>query len=266
VDQSRAALRAAQARNRQAEASLRRESDLLSKTTQRSPINGVIAHLPIRIGTFALANFQSTLLMIIADMSSINIEVRIDESDVTGVKAGQPVKVKVDALSDRTFSGVVSEIAASAVTRTGQTIAQTAVAGSQEAKDFKAVIHLINLTNQEKNRLRPGMSATAVITTDRRQNVPVVPLQALVEREAPKLRSGAGNRAGEKRPIKGVFVVRDDKAAFVQVETGIIGQDEIEITRGVKEQEEIITGPYRELRTLKDGELIDRQNGRANKT
>ncbi len=86
VAQSRAALRAARARVQQAQSSLRREFDLLSKTTQHSPINGVIAHLPIQVGTFALANFQSTPLMIIADMPSINIEVRVDETEVTGVK------------------------------------------------------------------------------------------------------------------------------------------------------------------------------------
>jgi HlyD family secretion protein len=170
VAQSRAALRAAQARAEQAQASLRRESDLLSKTTQHSPIKGVIASLPIQVGTFALANFQSTPLMIIADMSSINVEARVDETDVTSVKVGQKVEIKVDALGDRELEGEVAEIASSAVTRTGQTIAQTAVAGSQEAKDFKTVIRLSNLSEALKDRLRPGMSATAIITTDRRNN------------------------------------------------------------------------------------------------
>jgi HlyD family secretion protein len=120
VAQSRAALRAAQARAEQAHASLRRESDLLSKTTQHSPIKGVIASLPIQVGTFALANFQSTPLMIIADMSSINVEARVDETDVTSVKVGQKVEIKVDALGDRKLDGEVAEIASSAVTRTGQ--------------------------------------------------------------------------------------------------------------------------------------------------
>jgi HlyD family secretion protein len=263
VAQSRAALRAAQARADQAKASLRRESDLLSKTTQHSPIKGVIAHLPVQVGTFALANFQSTPLMTIADMSSINVEARVDETEITGVKVGQKVEIKVDALGDRELDGEVSEIAASAVTRTGQTIAQTAVAGSQEAKDFKAVIRLTGLSEELKDRLRPGMSATAIITTDRRNNAIAIPLQALVERELPQEKSGADKTAKKKQPVVGVFIVRDDRAIFTPVETGIIGQNEIEITRGLGDRQQIIIGPYRQLRMLKDGALISLNNDRA---
>ncbi|MGH9769459.1 MAG: efflux RND transporter periplasmic adaptor subunit [Blastocatellia bacterium] len=263
VAQSRAALRAAQARAEQAQASLRRESDLLSKTTQHSPIKGVIAHLPIQVGTFALANFQSTPLMIIADMSSINVEARVDEIEVTGVKVGQKVKVKVDAMGDRELDGEVAEIAASAVTRTGRTIAQTAAAGSQEAKDFKAVIRLTDLSEEMKDLLRPGMSATAIITTDRRNNVITIPLQALLEREPPREKPGADKAAKKKEPVEGVFIVRDDKAVFTPVETGITGQNEIEIISGLGAQQEIIIGPYRQLRTLKDGVVIRRENDRA---
>jgi HlyD family secretion protein len=263
VAQSRAALRAAQARAEQAQASLRRESDLLSKTTQHSPIKGVIASLPIQVGTFALANFQSTPLMTIADMSSIKVEARVDETEVTGVKVGQKVEIKVDALGDRELDGEVAEIAASAVTRTGRTIAQTAVTGSQEAKDFKAVIRLTGLSEELKDRLRPGMSATAIITTDRRNNAIAIPLQALVEREPPREGSGADKSAKKKEPIEGVFIVRDDRAVFTPVETGITGQNEIEITRGLVEKQEIIIGPYRQLRMLKDGALIRRNNDRA---
>jgi HlyD family secretion protein len=263
VAQSRAALRAAQARVEQAKASLRRESDLLSKTTQHSPIKGVIASLPIQVGTFALANLQSTPLMTIADMSSINVEARVDETEVTGVKVGQKVEIKVDAMGDRELDGEVAEIAASAVTRTGQTIAQTTAAGSQEAKDFKTVIRLTNLSEEMKDRLRPGMSATAIITTDRRNNAIAIPLQALVEREPPQEKSGADKTDRKKEPIEGVFIVRDDKAVFTPVETGITSQNEIEITRGLGSRQEIIIGPYRQLRMLKDGALIRRNNDRV---
>jgi HlyD family secretion protein len=263
VAQSRAALRAAQARADQARANLRRESDLLSKTTQHSPIKGVIAHLPIQVGTFALANFQSTPLMVIADMSSINVEARVDETEVTGVTVGQKVKVKVDAMDDRELDGEVAEIAASAVTRTGQTIAQTAVAGSQEAKDFKTVIRLTGLSEEMKDRLRPGMSATAVITTDRRNDAIAIPLQALVEREPPQMKSGGEKSTNKRERVEGVFIVRDDKAVFTPVKIGITGQNEIEITRGLGVQQEIIVGPYRQLRMLKDGAPVSRNNDRA---
>ncbi len=149
------------------------------------------------------------------------------------------------------------------MTRTGKTIAQTVVAGSQEAKDFKAVIRLVNLSEVMKDWLWPGMSATAVITTDRRKNVIAIPLQALVERELPQEKSGADKSAKKKDPVEGVFIVRDDKAVFTPVGTGITGQNEIEVTRGLTEQQEIIIGPYRQLRTLKDGAVIRRDNDRA---
>jgi HlyD family secretion protein len=266
VNQSRASLEASKARVAQSEASLRQQSDLLSKTTQHSPINGVIASLPIQVGTFAVANLQSTPLMIIADMSVINVEVRVDETDVASVKVAQKVKVKVDALGEKELQGEVAEIAASAVTRSGQTIAQTAVAGTQEAKDFKVVVRLVNLTDDVRDRLRPGMSATATITTDRRENVVAIPLQALVEREqtpaagaSPTPSATPDKAAKDKKPIKGVFIVQDNKAVFAPVETGITGENDIEITSGLKEQQEIIIGPYRQLRNLKDGTAIKRE-------
>jgi HlyD family secretion protein len=273
VNQARAALEAGRARVQPAQASLNRESDLLSKTTQYSPISGVIAHLPIQVGTFALANLMSTPLMIIADMSVINVEVRVDETDVASVNIGQKAKVKVDALGEQELEGEVIEKAASAVTRTGQTIAATAVAGSQEAKDFKVVIRLINSTEELRNRLRPGMSATATITTDRRESVIAIPLQSLVEREpspgkpgekpgaaaSPAPATGSDKAAREKRAQKGVFIVQNNKAVFIPVEAGITGENEIEITQGLQEGQEIIIGPYRQLRNLKNDTLIKRE-------
>ncbi|MCI0661762.1 MAG: efflux RND transporter periplasmic adaptor subunit [Acidobacteria bacterium] len=223
----------------------------------------MIAHLPIQVGTFALANFQSTPLMIIADMSSINIEVYVDETELTGIRVGQQAEVKLDALGDIELNGEVAEIAASAMTRTGQTIAQTTVARSQEAKDFKAVIRLINMSEDIKHRLQPGMSGSAIITTDRRHNVITIPIQALVERELPQDKQSNGRTTKEKNPVEGVFIIRDEKAVFTPVEIGITGQNEIEITHGLSEQQEIIIGPYRQLRTLKDGAVIRRNNDRA---
>lgn len=263
VKQSKVALRVSRARVQQAQARLRREADLLSKTTQNSPIKGVIAHMPIQIGTFALANFQSTPLMIIADMSIINIEVHVDETEVTSVKVGQKARVNVDALGDIELDGEVTEIAASAVTRTGQTIAQTSRARSQEAKDFKVVIRLINMSEEMNDQLQPGMSATAIITTDRRHNVIGIPIQALVERELTKNKKNTKGSINERTQVEGVFLVREDKAIFTPVETGITSENEMEITSGLGEQLEIIIGPFRQLRTLKDGTEIRRNTDSA---
>ncbi|MFM8393348.1 MAG: efflux RND transporter periplasmic adaptor subunit [Acidobacteriota bacterium] len=262
VKQSQAQFNVSQARVSQQKASLEQQSDLLRRTTQYASINGVVVGPIVQVGTFAIANFQSTPLLIIADMSVINVEVRVDETDIASVAVGQKAKVKVDALGEREIEGEVVEKAASAVTRTGQTIAQTTVAGSQEAKDFKVVIRLVNLNDEVRDRLRPGMSATAVITTDRREKVVTVPLQSLVERDQPAAggEKPAGGAARDRKPQKGVFTVENNKSIFTPVETGITGENDIEIKSGLTEGKEIIIGPYRALRTLKNDQQIKRED------
>src|SRR5262249_24432221 len=223
---------------------------------------------------------------IIADMSVINIEVKVDETDIKNVQKDQKAKVKVDALGETELEGQVVEIAQTAITRTGMTIAQTATSGSQEAKDFKVTIRLVNMNDQVRGALRPGMSATAVITTDRRENVISVPLQALVERDPEQLSGGKtpanaskapANASNEgpkdpknKKPVKGVFVLENNKTVFKPVETGITGENDIEIKSGLNEGVELVTGPYRQLRTLGPDQVIKREDknkkqGAANK-
>ncbi len=276
VKQSTASLESSKARVSQQRASLEQQSDLLRRTTQYASINGVVVGPIVQVGTFAIANFQSTPLLIIADMSVINVEVRVDETDIASVAVGQKARVKVDALGEKEIEGEVVEKAASAVTRTGQTIAQTTVAGSQEAKDFKVVIRLINMTEETTDRLRPGMSATATITTDKRENVITVPLQALVERDAtPQQAKGAApttpatpaTPAGSQqpstrgaKPVKGIFAIENNKAIFKTVETGITGENDIEIKSGLSKGQEIIIGPYRQLRSLKNDQAIKRED------
>ncbi|HKX33581.1 MAG TPA: efflux RND transporter periplasmic adaptor subunit [Blastocatellia bacterium] len=271
IGQSRAGLEAAKARVAQQQAGLARESDLLKKTTQYASIDGTVVGPIVQVGTYALSNFSSTPLLIIADMSVINVEVRVDETDIASVALGQKAKIKVDALSDKEIEGEVVEKAASAVTRTGQTIAQTTVAGSQEAKDFRVVVRVTTTNPEIRERLRPGMSATAVIATDRRENVVAIPLQALVERDPEQLKGpGAAAPATpapnpnqnpkDKKAIKGVFLVAGDKTVFTPVETGITGENDIEIKSGLNGGQELVTGPYRQLRTLKNDQKIKRED------
>lgn len=270
VKQSKASLDSSTARVAQQKASLAQQTDLLNKTTQYATIDGVVGGPIVQVGTFALSNLSSTALMIIADMSTINVEVKVDETDISNVTKGQKAKVKVDALGEREIEGEVVEIAQTALTRSGQTIAQTATSGSQEAKDFKVVIHLINLTDDVRDRLRPGMSATTVITTDRRENIVAVPLQALVERDPQQIKNDKAPAGSEpqaqsqnpkdKKPIRGLFVVENNKTVFAPVETGITGENDIEIKSGLKEGQEIVIGPYRQLRTLKPDQAIKRED------
>ncbi|MCI0524639.1 MAG: secretion protein HlyD, partial [Acidobacteria bacterium] len=185
---------------------------------------------------------------------------------IANVARDQKAKVKVDALGETEIEGQVVEIAQTALTRTGQTIAQTATSGSQEAKDFKVTIRLVNMSQEVRDRLRPGMSATAVIGTDHRENVIAVPLQALVDRDPEQIEGKPAPAAGQsqnpkdKKPVKGVFVVQNNKTVFAPVETGITGENDIEIKSGLNEGQEIVTGPYRQLRTLRNDQAIKRED------
>jgi HlyD family secretion protein len=258
VTQAKAGLTSSQARVEQVRSSLRASQDALYKTTRYSPIDGVVSSLPVKEGEFAVANFQTTPLMLIADMSEVNVEVKVDETDIANVRTDQSVKVKVDALGDQEVEGVVTEVGSSAISRSGQTIASNTA--SQEAKDFKVVVKLLP-DNDTRSKLRPGMSATAVVTTDRRESVLVIPLQALVlqEPETGEEADAQGDQdKGKPKEIQGVFRLENNKAVFVPVETGITGDINIEVTSGLGESEEIVTGPFSVLRTLKNNTTVKR--------
>lgn len=264
IDRARAALNSSQQRVKQGQADLARQSDQLKKSTRYSPIDGVVSSLPVKVGEYALASFSTTPLMTVADMSQINTEVKVDETDIADVQVGQKAKVKVDALGDVEIEGEVVEKGASAITRSGQTIAQSA--NTQEAKDFIVKIKL-NPTQPVREKLRPGMSSTAVITTATVDGVLTAPLQAIVPREAPKDQQpqpptdqAAGGNAAKKKEIEGVFVFgKDGRGHFTPITTGIKGEQEIEVKSGLNEGDEIITGPYKTLRTLKDGDQVKRE-------
>ncbi|KAF0244454.1 MAG: HlyD family secretion protein [bacterium] len=255
-------------------AQLLNAQDQLSKTVRKSPINGVVSSLPLKEGEYVLSNFSSSSLVTIADMADVNVEVKVDETDISNVKLGQLAKVKVDALGETEIDGEVTEIGHSAVTRSGQTITQSS--SSQEAKDFKVVVKL-KATVETLNRLRPGMSATATITTDTRNNVLAIPMQALVikdleeEKKAQEKATPTDVQKVEKEPSKkreeqGVYIVKDSKAEFVAVKTGITGDTDIEVLEGLKESDQIITGPFRQLRNLKSGTAVKQETvNKANK-
>ena len=255
----------ASARIAQQRSSLIRARDQYSKATIRSTLDGVITYLPVNEGEIAIVGVQNqpgTVLMTIADMSVITAEVKVDETDIVNVKIGQEAKIKVDALGDKVLMGHVSEVGNSALTRTGGT-ATTTSGTSQEAKDFKVVVTL----DDPPQELRPGLSATATIVTATRQKALTAPIQALTIREfdddkatQPSAASGSASSAADKNKKKiekeGVFTLKDGNALFRQVKTGITGTTDIEILEGLNENDEIVTGPYQVLRTLKDNTKI----------
>lgn len=259
VERSRAALQSSNERVKQGQADLSRQADQLKKTTRFSPIDGVVSSLPVRVGEYALASFSTTPLMTVADMSQINAEIKVDETDIADVQVGQKAKVKVDALGEVEIEGEVIEKGASAITRSGQTIAQSA--NTQEAKDFLVKIKL-NPVQQVREKLRPGMSSTAVITTATMDQVMTVPLQAIVPREMKDqpAEEPATTGSPKKKEVEGVFLFsKDGRGHFTPITTGIKGDQEIEVKSGLNDGDEIIIGPYKTLRTLKDGDQVKRE-------
>jgi HlyD family secretion protein len=260
----------------QNQANLTRVADVLQKTTYDAPFDGVITNLPVREGetvVMGIQNSPGSTLMTIADMSVITSEVKVDETDIVNVRLGQPADVTVDAIPHKVFHGVVSEIGDNAIVRSTGVATSQATSTSEEAKDFKVVI---TLTDPPLD-LRPGLSSTARITTATRDNVLSIPIQALTVRSQADLATkdavkdsvqaaGAATDASkQKEEIQGVFVIRNRKAEFVPTDTGISGTTDIEITKGLREGDEVITGSYKILRTVKPGTSVKIDNSAPKK-
>ena len=258
----------AAARVSQTKAQLLGFNNQLAQTVYVSPIDGIITSLPVHLGENVVPGIQNqvgSVLFQVSDLSVITAEVQVDETDIVNIKLGQTAEVTIDAIPNKTFTGKVTEIGQSAVSRsTGQT-ATSSSTSAEEAKDFKVVVTLDN----PPTGLRPGLSTTAKITTAMRQNAVIVPIQALTIRTRKELEDKPKGSAGatmaaeappasakdkdkEKEELQGLFVVRNGVAEFVQVETGIMGSTDVEVTKGIQPGDEIVTGSYQVLRTLKN--------------
>jgi HlyD family secretion protein len=247
--------------------------DVLNKTTYRAPIDGVVTYISVRKGENmvpGIENSTGSYMMTISDMSIVTSEVMVDETDIINIRAGQAATITVDALPGQTFTGHVTEVGSQAVLRSSGLASTQSTTGSQEAKDFKVVVTL----DHPPSGLRNGLSSTAKIVTAEKDNVLAIPIQALAVRsrkqleDAAKLaasKQGGGSSVtlaaakpentnssdAKKDDIQGVFVIRNGKALFVQVQTGISGITDIEITNGLQKGDEIVTGSYKALRTLR---------------
>jgi len=267
LKEAQTSIKSSEMRANQQQAMLRGQSSQRSKATQISPLNGVIADIPTRVGEFAVAGLSTTPLMTIADMSTINVEVNVDETEISNVEVGQPVKVKIDALGDKEIQAVVLQKNPLAVSKSDTQGGLSNRVNVQEAKEFKVTIELKDMTDEVRNALRPGMSATATITTKVKTNVLAVPLEAIVEK-SPPAPSPTATVAGsvptptpneKPKTLKGVYLIEGNKVRFIEVTTGITGEADIEVTSGVKAGMEIVRGPSRVLKTLKDGMTVKRQ-------
>jgi HlyD family secretion protein len=267
-----AQLSGTQKRVTQQEAMLAKYNVIYDKYNAYAPLNGVVTNLPVRVGETVVPGIQSSTastIMTIADMSEITAEVRVDETDIVNVALGQAADVTIDAIPNRTFKGKVTEIGDTALVRSTGVAASQSQTSTQEAKDFKVVVVL----DVPEDSIRPGLSATAKITTATRHDVLSIPIQALTIRQKGDLqRKPAGNKNKPAAPptpamlkqmkeeIQGVFVVRGEKAAFEPVKTGITGATDIEVLSGLKEGDQIVTGSYQVIRTLRNDAKIKVDN------
>lgn len=245
VDAARANVNAIQQRIQQARANVTAARDTLSKTTMTAPMGGVITALPVEEGEVAVIgtmNNPGTKLLTIADMSVVEAVMEVDETDIPNVKVGQRATVTIDAYPNKTFDGVVTEVGSSPMTAQG-------MGGGTEAINFEVKIQL----NNPPAGVRPGFSASADIITGTRAKSLAIPIQALVVREKP------GTAAGKGQEEEGVYVHKGGKVEFVPVKTGLAGDTNIEIVSGLTEGQQIVTGPFRALRDIKDGSKVREQ-------
>ncbi len=265
--QSRAQLSSAQRRVAQLEANLARYTNVLADFSIVSPIDGMVTDLPVRIGETVVPGIQNSAastVMTVADMSLITAEVKVDETDIVNVTLGQLADVAIDAMPNQTFKGHVIEIGDTAIIRSSGVAASQSTTSSQEAKDFKVVIALEN----PPPAVRPGLSCTAHITTATRREAVAIPIQALTMRQRrdldkpkadPPQPTAAEERAGREE-LQGVFVINAGRAQFRKVDTGITGATDIEVLNGLQPGDQIVTGSYQVIRTLRNDAKVKVDN------
>ncbi len=272
---SKASFSAMEAQSKQAQARYEKMLDNLSKARITAPMAGIITFVDCEVGEIAPAQnafTQGKTLMTISNLSVFEVEVEVDETEIGKISLGQPAKIMVDAFPDTSFTGQVIEI--------GNTAILTGTGTQDQSTNFKVKV----IFNDTEAKIRPGMSATVDITTNKKEKVLTVPYAAVVVRSfdtdsletakkagAPESTAskgqvqaaegthdttGAKPKDKDRKELKGVFVVRDGKVHFVAAGTGIADQKNIEITSGLAEGDSVVTGPYRVLRTIKEGEAV----------
>jgi HlyD family secretion protein len=265
--QLRAQVSGAQRRIAQSQAGLNRFADILRKHNAVSPIDGLVTYLPVRVGETVVPGIQNSAastIMTIADMSVVTSEVKVDETDIVNVHLDQPAEITIDAIPGKIFTGHVIEIGNTAILRSTGQAASTSNTSSQEAKDFKVVIAL----DDPPDTIRPGLSSTGKITTATRKDIVAIPIQALTtrtkgdlipEKERP-VNPDAATVKANKEEFQGVFVIANNKAEFHKVQSGITGATDIEISSGLNAGDEIVTGSYQVIRSLKNGAEVKVDN------
>ncbi|HEV7921557.1 MAG TPA: efflux RND transporter periplasmic adaptor subunit [Thermoanaerobaculia bacterium] len=231
---------------RQAEATLIQAENDLSRTTILSPIDGKVVQLNAHEGEVVITgtmNNPGSVIAVIADLSQILVAAEVGETEVVGIRVGQPGKIHVDAVPDKEYHGKVIEIGSSAAIR------QNAGSG---IRYFKVKVAF----DDADDRLRPGMTAQVAIVTSTAGNAVAVPIQSVVER-VPGAKKGAEDEENENTPKrKYVFTVQNGKAKMIEVRTGISDATHVALLSGIRLGQEVVTGPFRTLKKIHDGDAV----------
>ena len=262
-DTAQANLSAIQQRLEESGANLAASRDSLSKTTVSAPIAGVITYLPVKEGEVTVIgtmNNPGTQLLTVSDMSEVEAVMMVDETSVPEVKIGQKANLNIDAYPNRPFEGIVTEVGSSPIAKNDPDL--LSLTQGSEAINFKVKIRVVN----PPDTIRPGFSVTADILTGRKEGATAIPIQALVVRDVPKKDGKPVTSAATGRPQteEGVYLVKDQKLAFEKVETGLAGELMIEVKKGPKVGAEIVTGPFKVLRQVKEGDkvIVEKEGGK----
>ncbi len=273
---AKATYEATKAQARQFQSRYEKQLDYLSKAKILAPMPGIITYLDCEVGEIAAAQTgftQGKTLMTISNLDVFEVEVEVDETEITKVELNQEAEIEVDAFPDTTFKGEVVEI--------GNTAIVTGLGSTDQSTNFK-----VKVTFKDPNvKIRPGMSATVDITTAHRDDALSIPYSAVVMRsfdldslERARAKDTVQSSSSgvsqvqaaenteedslpssdeiEREELKGVFVIREGAVSFVQIETGIADQKNIEVTSGLVKGDSVISGPYRVLRNVKDGDAV----------
>jgi HlyD family secretion protein len=238
---------------------LEQNQDRLKKAVVRAPISGTIIALNSKPGerVVGTGQFPGTEVLRLANLDSMQVEVEVNENDIVNVKKGNPVSITVDAYGERIFKGVVDEISNSALSKAAGT--------QEEVTNFSVKIRIFN----HERLLKPGMSATADIESERIKNALVVPIQSVTIRSATGTAKSTTTEKNEVTIVskskatdsrQGVFVVKSEKVSFRAVKTGTTDNTHIIVTEGLKKGEEVVSGSYTAITSqLKEGSLVKKQ-------
>ena len=250
LESARAAYAAAVNRVDQTRAGLNANRDTLSKTTILAPIDGIVTTLRVKAGEVTVIgtmNNPGTQLMTISDMSTVQAVLMVDETDTPTVRVGQKALLTIDAYGGTTFQGVVTEVGNSPILRDDTDLA--GLTTTSDAINFKVRANLL----QPPPGIRPGFSVTAEIITGTKARVLAIPLAAVVIRDSPK---GEKTESGRLKTEEGVYAIKDGKVSFVPIKTGLAGELVIEVASGLEKGQQIVTGPFKAIRQLKDGDRV----------